>query len=85
MGFRKERLSQDPYCCKYKDQRNNRSIEITEDKVHDSKMLKKMINQVLDNSDDENKIKIKSVLADGAHMIQTGISNILKTRGSFRE
>ena len=30
-------------------------------------MLKKMINQVLDNSDDENKIKIKSVLADGAH------------------
>src|SRR4051794_28623650 len=44
------------------------ALEITEDKVHDSKMLKKMVNQVLDNSDDdENKIKIKSVLADGAH------------------
>lgn len=71
MGFKKERLSQDPYCCKNKNQRNNRSLEeITEDKVHDSKMLKKMVvNQVLDNSDDDddgNKIKIKSVLAAGA-------------------
>src|SRR3954452_17737737 len=36
-------------------------------------MLKKMVNQVLDNSDDddENKIKIKSVLVDGAHDTNT--------------
>ena len=39
-------------------------LEVTGDKIHDSKMLKKLINQVLDNHD---KKKIKSMLADGAH------------------
>ena len=33
-------------------------------RLHDSKMLKKLVNHVLDNPD---KRKIKSVLADGAH------------------
>jgi IS5 family transposase len=40
------------------------ALEITDEKVHDSKMLKKLVNNVLDNQD---KKKIKSVLADGAY------------------
>jgi IS5 family transposase len=40
------------------------ALEITDEKVHDSKMLKKLLNNVLDNQD---KKKIKSVLADGAY------------------
>jgi Transposase DDE domain len=35
--------------------------EVTDEKVHDSKILKKLVNNVLDNQD---KKKIKSVLAD---------------------
>ena len=40
------------------------AFAVTDEKVHDSKMLKKLVNHVLDN---HNKKKIKSVLADGAH------------------
>ena len=40
------------------------ALKVTDEKVHDSKMLKKLVNHVLDNPD---KRKIKSVLADGAH------------------
>ena len=40
------------------------ALEVTDEKIHDSKMLKKRVNHVLDNHD---KKKIKSVLADGAH------------------
>jgi hypothetical protein len=42
------------------------ALEVTDEKVHDSKMLKKLVNHVLGNHD---KRKIKSVLADGAHDI----------------
>ena len=38
--------------------------EVTDEKVHDGKILKKLVNYVLDNQD---KKKIKSVLADGAY------------------
>ena len=37
------------------------ALEVTDEKVHDGKTLKKLVNHVLDNQD---KKKIKSVLAD---------------------
>ena len=40
------------------------ALKVTDEKVHDSKILKKLVNNVLDNQD---KKKIKSVLADGAY------------------
>jgi DDE family transposase len=40
------------------------ALEVTDEKVHDNKMLKKLINHVLDN---QGKKKIKSVLADGTY------------------
>jgi DDE family transposase len=40
------------------------ALEVTDEKVHDGKMLKNLVNNVLDNHD---KKKIKSVLADGAY------------------
>jgi len=44
------------------------ALEVTDEKVHDGKMLKKLVNQVLDSSSREpNTIKVKSVLADGAY------------------
>ncbi len=39
------------------------ALEVTDEKVHDDKMLKKLVNHVLDNPD----MKIESVLADRAH------------------
>jgi hypothetical protein len=45
------------------------ALEVTDEKVHDSKMLKKLVNRVLDDSVEPNMTgkKIESVLADGAH------------------
>jgi hypothetical protein len=53
------------------------ALEVTDEKIHDSKMLTKLVNQVLDgsatttttsNSESNKKIiKIKSALADGAY------------------
>lgn len=40
------------------------ALIVTDGKVHDGKILKKLVNNVLDNQD---KKKIKSVLADGAY------------------
>jgi flagellar motor component MotA len=56
------------------------ALEVTDEKAHDSKMLKKLVNNVLDNQD---KKKIKSVLADGAPMIQIPTSNISKIKRSL--
>jgi len=45
------------------------ALEVTDEKVHDGKMLKKLVNQVLDDHNEPNTAikKIKSVLADGAY------------------
>lgn len=45
------------------------ALEVTDEKVHDGKILRKLVNHVLDSSNSRgpNKIKIKSVLADGAY------------------
>jgi hypothetical protein len=39
------------------------ALEVTNEKVHDGRMLTKLVNHVLDN----HTTKIQSVLADGAH------------------
>jgi len=36
-------------------------------KVHDNRMLKKLVNHVLGNSSQPNSVKIKAVMADGAY------------------
>ena len=61
-----ERLSQDPLCCRYKDKRNP-CFGGRYEKVHDGKILKKLVNHVLDSSRGPNTIKIRSVLVDGAY------------------
>ena len=45
------------------------ALEVTDEKIHDGKILRKLVNHVLDSSNSRgpNKIKIKSVLADGAY------------------
>ena len=45
------------------------ALEVTDEKVHDGKILRKLVNHVLDSSNSRgpHKIKIKSVLADGAY------------------
>ena len=44
------------------------ALEVTDEKVHDSRMLKKLFDHVLDSSSSESNIaKVKSVLADGAY------------------
>lgn len=44
------------------------ALEVTDEKIHDGKMLGKLINHVLDSSSREpNTTKIKSILADGAY------------------
>jgi hypothetical protein len=40
------------------------ALEVTDEKAHDGKLLKKLVNKVLDN---QYKKRIKSVLADGAY------------------
>jgi hypothetical protein len=42
-------------------------LEVTDEKTHDGKILKKLVNHVLDSSRGPNTIKIRSVLADGAY------------------
>ncbi len=60
------------------------ALEVTDEKVHDGRMLTKLVNHVLDN----HAIMIESVLADGAHdtntnfqfLEQKGISPGIKVR-----
>jgi transposase len=42
------------------------ALEVTDEKVHDSRIMKRLVKHVLDNHDKENG-KIKSVLSDGAY------------------
>ncbi len=44
------------------------ALEVIDEKIHDGKILRKLVNHVLDSSSREpNTTKIKSVLADGAY------------------
>ncbi len=54
------------YCCKYKDQRNIlASLEVTDEKVHDAKVMPKLVEYIMKRSN--NNIKIKSALGDGSY------------------
>ena len=44
------------------------ALEVTDEKIHDGKILRKLVNHVLASSSREpNTIKVKSILADGAY------------------
>jgi transposase len=49
------------------------ALEVTDEKVHDGRMLKKLVNHALyssssnSSSSESNMVKVKSVLADGAY------------------
>jgi transposase len=53
------------------------SLDVTDEKTHDGKILKKLVNHVLDNHD---KKKIKSVLADGAYDSNTNFQYLEEKR-----
>ena len=53
------------------------ALEVTDEKVHDGKVMKQLIEQVLNNN---HNIKIKSFLGDGAYD-NMRISNIFKRKG----
>ena len=59
------------------------ALEVTDEKVHDSKMLRKLVNHVLKTVPyEKNKVKnLKLVLADGAHDTNTilGISRRMES------
>jgi hypothetical protein len=56
------------------------ALKVTDEKVHDSKMLKKLVNHVLKTVPNEkNKVKkLKLVLADGAHDTNTNFGYLEK-------
>ena len=57
------------------------ALEVTDEKVHDSRMLKKLFDHVLDSSSSESNIaKVKSVLADGAYDSNTNFQYLENKR-----
>ena len=59
------------------------ALKVIEEKLHDGKMLKKLVNHVLDYSND--KKKIKSILAaDGAHDTNTNFRYLEEKMESTR-
>lgn len=64
------------------------ALEVTDEKVHDGRMLRKLVNRVIHSSSELTPIKIKSALADGAYdsnsnfryLEENGIMPGIKTR-----
>jgi transposase len=57
------------------------ALEVTDEKVHDGRMLKKLFDHVLDSSSSEsNMAKVKSVLADGAYDSNTNFQYLENKR-----
>ena len=65
------------------------ALEVTDEKVHDSRLLKTLVDQIPNRSDEKkNTIQVKSILADGAHdtnrnfkyLEQKGITPGIKVR-----
>jgi hypothetical protein len=56
------------------------ALEVTDEKIHDSKMLRKLVRHVLDNSSQPNTAKIKVVMADGAYDSNTNFRYLEKKR-----
>ena len=63
MERRKEELSKDTYIAVNIKTKEIIALEVTDEKVHDGKVIKQMIEQILNNN---HNIKIKSFLGDGA-------------------
>jgi len=64
MERRKEELSKDTYVAVNIKTKEIIALEVTDEKVHDGKVIKQMIEQILNNN---HNIKIKSFLGDGAY------------------
>jgi hypothetical protein len=64
MESRKEGLSKDTYVAVNIKTKEIIALEVIDGKVHDGKVIKQMIEQVLNNN---HNIKIKSFLGDGAY------------------
>ena len=65
MERRKEELSKDTYVAVVNIKTKEIiALEVTDEKVHDGKVIKQMIEQILNNN---HNIKIKSFLGDGAY------------------
>jgi hypothetical protein len=60
---KQEELSKDTHSCGYQDQRDS-CTGVTDEKVHDGKVLKNLVEGVLNNN---HNIQIKSFLGDGAY------------------
>ena len=56
------------------------ALEVTDEKIHDSKILRKLVRHVLDNSSQPNTAKIKAVMADGAYDSNTNFRYLEKKR-----
>ena len=57
------------------------ALEVTDEKVHDGRMLKKLVDHVLDSSSSEsNMAKVKSALADGAYDSNTNFQYLENKR-----
>lgn len=57
------------------------ALEVTNEKIHDSKLMKKLVDRVLKiDPPSPRKIKIKSVLADGAHDTNKNFMYLQKNR-----
>ena len=64
MERRKEELSKDTYIAVNTKTKEIHALEVTDEKVHDGKVIKQMIEQILNNN---HNIKIKSFVGDGAY------------------
>src|SRR6476660_4410751 len=78
MERRKEELSKDTYIAVVNIKTKEIiALEVTDEKVHDRKVIKQMIEQVLNNN---HNIKIKSFLGDGAYDSNENFKYLQKKR-----
>ncbi len=68
MGFRKEkRIPKNKRSCEHNGQQRILALEVTDEKVHDSKMMKRLIKHVLNNNNTTRRNKLHSFISDGAY------------------
>src|SRR6185312_14142616 len=77
MERRKEELSKDTYVAVNIKTKEIIALEVTDEKVHDGKVIKQMIEQILNNN---HNIKIKSFLGDGAYYSNENFKYLQKKR-----
>jgi nitrogenase molybdenum-iron protein alpha/beta subunit len=78
MERRKEELSKDTYVAVVNIKTKEIiALEVTDEKVHDGKVIKQMIEQILNNN---HNIKIKSFLGDGAYYSNENFKYLQKKR-----